>query len=154
MRSRKRNRSTWFSIVIWEMWNRTLSSAGRSADGGGGIIVSTRSSPSRSWRSDSCARDWSSCSYCAGAAITGTAEEERRGMRRRIEGRLSVIKWSHHILSKTQLSCLRTSEMLLWEFHGDPRSCGKWANDFHFLNLTVHILNLGKYLLHNTCYLS
>ena len=28
--------------------------------------------------------------------IAGTAEKERRGMRRRIEGRLSVFKWSHH----------------------------------------------------------
>ena len=64
-------------------------------------------------RSASCALDWSSYSCCAGAAIAGTAERERRGTMRSKEGRLSVIKWSHHILSKTQLSYLDAFEMLL-----------------------------------------
>ena len=64
----------------------------KTTDGGGATIVSTRSSPSRSCRSASCARNRSSCSCYAGAATAGGAEKERRGMRRSVEGRLSVIK--------------------------------------------------------------
>ena len=78
---------------------QTLSSAGRSEEGGGGITTSARSSLSRSCRSASCARDWLSCSCCAGAAIVGAAERERMGMRSSKEGRLNVIKWSHRTLS-------------------------------------------------------
>ena len=49
----------------------------KTTDRGGGTIVSTRSSPSRSCRSASCARDWSSCSCCAGAAIARGAERDK-----------------------------------------------------------------------------
>ena len=64
----------------------------------------TRSSPRRSWRSASCARDWSSCSCCAGAAIVVVDERERRSTMRSKEGRLSVFKWHHRILSKKALT--------------------------------------------------
>ena len=74
-----------------------------------GTIVSTRSSSRRSCRSASCVRDWSSCSCCAGAAIAGTAERERRGIRSSKEGRLSVIKWSHLEVLRAQLYSSKSS---------------------------------------------
>ena len=53
------------------------------------------------------ARGGTSCSCCAGAAIAGLTEKERREVR----SRLSIFKRGHHIRSKTQLSYLRTSGM-------------------------------------------
>ena len=41
------------------------------------LIYYTHSSPRRSCRSGSCARDCSSCSCCAGAAIAGGAERDK-----------------------------------------------------------------------------
>lgn len=98
------------------MWKRTLSSAGRSEEGGGGIMTSARSSPRRSCRASSCARAWSSCSCWAGAAITGTAERERRGTMRSKEGRLSVFKWSHHLF-RTFIVFYRTCLSVKIEFY-------------------------------------
>ena len=90
----------------WDIQNLMVAVEGeRRVERGG------QSSPHAPHRATLAAPDRSSCSCFAGASIAGMAEKERRGMRSSGEGRVSVIKWGHHIRSKTRLSYLRTSGM-------------------------------------------